>query len=94
MPRTAPPRDRVAHREPLGFKVELTRTQQKAEHVAKLKEEVEDKQESLARALEQLLDQMRQDKVSSLKARAPGGTVYQMDAVNRGEVVKVTKSQA
>ena len=83
---------RTAVKEPLGFEVELTRAQVQAEHVAKIQEEIEDRRESLRRDLEKLLEDMRTHKGTSLKAKAPGGTLYRFEAVNLGEKVRITRA--
>jgi uncharacterized protein YbbK (DUF523 family) len=75
----------------LGFKIEMTKTNRIAEDLAKIREEIEDRTESMKRQAEALLEQMRQDKVTRIKVRSPGGILYCFEAVTLGEKIKITK---
>jgi hypothetical protein len=75
----------------LGFKIELTASHGLAESAAKMREEIEDKQEAVKRLLDDLREAMKSDKIMQVKVKAPGGTLYRFEIENRGERVKITK---
>jgi|SRR5579864_3473101 len=76
----------------LGFKVETTQTYKDAEHLAKLKEEIEDKQESLKRGLEDILEQMRMDHIERITVKAPGGSLFTLQVQGKEIAVKIKKA--
>lgn len=77
----------------LGIDIETYACYVEGEHVAKLKEEIEDKMESLKTATDRLLDSMMQDKVTSMTCKAPGGSLFKFTAESAGVKVKISHAK-
>lgn len=75
----------------LGFKITVLKSHKIAEEIARLKEDIEDHTTSANRLIDKLLDQMREDKLTTLTSKAPGGTLYYFEVENRGQRIKISK---
>ena len=85
-------RKKLTMKTELGLQIETTRAYKDAEHLAKVKEEIEDRTSSLKRGLENLLKEMDLDKVTSVVVKAPGGTLYKFRATGIDRKIKISKA--
>lgn len=76
----------------LGLQIETTKTHKEAEHLADLKEKIDDTKKSLESGLDSLLSQMRLDHIEKVTVKAPGGSLYTFEVRSTDTCVKVKKA--
>ncbi len=75
----------------LGMKIKVRPSVRIAETVAILKDEMDVKKDQLEKRTEDLLKQMRVDRVTSVTAMTAGGGAYQFTIEDKGEAIKAKR---